>query len=89
MYKRQGEITSTNSVALIFTWASGIEKRGQLDGNKELEEFGVKLKKAVRDTIENGFITGDLISSYNKKDYVKVNYIEFIEKVKEFLYKSL
>lgn len=90
-YRRyqEGEITSTNSVALIFTWASGLEKRGQLDGNKELEEFGVKLKKSVRDTIENGFITGDLISSYNKKDYVKVNYLEFIHKVREFLEKYL
>ncbi|NMW85297.1 NADP-dependent isocitrate dehydrogenase [Peptoniphilus sp. AGMB00490] len=90
-YRRyqKGEIPSTNSVALIFTWASGIEKRGQLDGNKELEDFGVKLKKSVRDTIESGFITGDLISSYNKSEYVKVNYLEFIEKVKEFLDKLI
>lgn len=90
-YRRyqKGEITSTNSVALIFTWASGLEKRGELDGNKDLNEFGIKLKKAVKDTIEAGFITGDLISTYNKKDYVKVNYLEFIQKVKEFLEKSL
>lgn len=86
---KEGEITSTNSVALIFTWASGIEKRGELDGNTRLKEFGEKLKQAVRNTIENGFITGDLISSYNKEKYVKVNYLEFIEKVRESLDKLL
>lgn len=90
-YRRyqKGEITSTNSVALIFTWASGLEKRGELDGNKELQEFGVKLKQAVRETIENGFITGDLVKSYNKENYTKVNYLEFIEKVNEYLKKKL
>lgn len=90
-YRRyqKGEITSTNSVALIFTWAAGLEKRGELDDNIDLKEFGIKLKQAVKDTIENGFITGDLIKSYNKENYTKVNYLEFIEKVKEYLEKSL
>ena len=83
-YRRyqNGEIPSTNSVALIFTWASGLEKLGSLDKNLELEKFGKNLKQAVRDTIESGVITKDLLSSYNKDDYRTVNYLEFIKEVK-------
>lgn len=41
----KGEETSTNSVATIFAWTGALRKRGELDGNKELMEFAVSLKR--------------------------------------------
>ena len=56
----KGEETSTNSVATIFAWSGALRKRGQLDGNAQLEEFGNKLEQATLSTIENGIMTKDL-----------------------------
>ena len=35
----KGEETSTNSVATIFAWTGALRKRGELDGNQELDGF--------------------------------------------------
>ncbi len=56
----KGEKTSTNSVATIFAWTGALNKRGELDGNKELSDFAKKLEQATIATIENGIMTGDL-----------------------------
>lgn len=56
----KGEETSTNSVATIFAWSGALRKRGELDGNKELQDFAGKLEKACIDTIESGQMTKDL-----------------------------
>ena len=53
----KGEETSTNSVATIFAWSGALRKRGELDGNKELQIFADKLEKACIDTIESGEMT--------------------------------
>lgn len=84
-----GEIPSTNSIASIFTWAEGLKKRGELDGNNELEEFGKKIKIATKTCVEDGFITKDLSFSYNREDYTILNYIEFIRKIREYLEKLI
>ena len=42
----KGEETSTNSVATIFAWSGALQKRGELDGNEALVEFGRNLEKA-------------------------------------------
>ena len=57
---REGQTTSTNPVATIFAWSGALRKRGQLDGNAALAEFGDRLEKATIDTIEAGEMTGDL-----------------------------
>ena len=57
---KAGQITSTNPVATIFAWSGALRKRGQLDGNDALAEFGDRLEKATIDTIEAGEMTGDL-----------------------------
>ncbi len=56
-----GEETSTNSVATIFAWTGALNKRGELDGNGELCRFAKQLEDATTRTIEEGFMTGDLI----------------------------
>ncbi len=81
-----GEQTSTNPVATIFAWSGGLKKRGQLDGLKELEEFGDKLEKATIDTIEEGFMTGDLAAIYKgDKEVYKLNTVDFLKKIAEKL----
>lgn len=77
----KGEETSTNSVATIFAWTGALSKRGELDGNKELAEFAERLEKATLKTIEEGYITGDLIPLF-KREGVTVNKLNS----KEFLY---
>jgi isocitrate dehydrogenase len=56
----EGQQTSTNSVATIYAWAGALSKRGELDGNRKLEDFGKKLELACVKTIEEGVMTGDL-----------------------------
>ncbi len=58
----KGEKTSTNAVALIFAWTGALRKRGELDNLLELSDFADRLEKTVIDTIEDGFMTGDLAS---------------------------
>ncbi len=57
---QQGKPTSTNPVASIFAWTTGLKHRGKLDGNDELIQFAEKLEKVCVDTIETGVMTKDL-----------------------------
>jgi len=61
----KGEKTSTNAVALIFAWTGALRKRGELDALPELCGFSDRLEKIVIETIEDGFMTGDLASICN------------------------
>jgi isocitrate dehydrogenase len=56
----KGEKTSTNAVALIFAWTGALRKRGELDGLPLLSGFSDRLEKVVIETIEEGYMTGDL-----------------------------
>lgn len=56
----QGKATSTNPIATIFAWTGGLNKRGELDGIKDLQVFAKKLEKATIDTVEAGEMTKDL-----------------------------
>ncbi len=78
----KGEQTSTNPVATIFAWSGALKKRGQLDNLKELEAFGEKLEKATIDTIEEGYMTGDLAAIYKgDKNVVKLNTEDFLKEI--------
>jgi isocitrate dehydrogenase len=55
-----GKPTSTNPIASIFAWTRGLEFRGKLDGNKELEHFAKTLEKVCVQTVESGKMTKDL-----------------------------
>ena len=86
---RDGQPTSTNSVATIFAWTGALNKRGELDGNAELQEFAKKLEKATIDTIESGTMTGDLALISKLDNVNKVNTLEFIQAIRANLEKSL
>ncbi len=62
----KGEKTSTNPVATIFAWSGALRKRGESEDNKELIAFADKLEKATVGTIEEGYMTKDLISLFSK-----------------------
>ena len=61
----KGETTSTNSVATIFAWTGALRKRGELDGNADLVAFADRLEGATVRTIEEGEMTGDLVSLFS------------------------
>ncbi len=84
---RAGEKTSTNPVATIFAWSGALNKRGEKDGVKELCAFANRLERAVKHTINEGFITGDLKALYQKEGTVPVvlNSQEFLKKISENL----
>ena len=83
----KGEETSTNSVATIWAWTGALAKRGELDGNQPLVDFAKKLEKATMDTIESGYMTGDLIPMFHREGItpVKLNSRRFLEKIAEKL----
>ena len=79
----KGEETSTNPVATIFAWTGALNKRGELDGNKELCDFAKRLEKATIKTIEEGEMTGDLVSLFNKEGVTakKLNSEDFLKAI--------
>ena len=81
----KGEETSTNPTATIFAWSGALRKRGQLDGNAELVCFADRLEKAVIDTIEAGYMTGDLAAISTLENTVKLNTEAFIRRIAEKL----
>lgn len=55
-----GKPTSTNPIASIFAWTRGLEFRGKLDGNQELQNFCKTLERVCVETVESGKMTKDL-----------------------------
>jgi len=82
---QKGEKTSTNPVALIFAWTGALAKRGELDGTSELVEFAHKLEKATLETIESGYMTGDLARIANPAAVKVLDSWEFIAAIKDRL----
>ena len=85
----KGIPTSTNSVATIFAWTGALNKRGELDGNKELSNFAKKLEEATVKTIENGIMTGDLYRLSKMENKKAVGTEEFIAEIRKTLEQSL
>ncbi len=83
----KGEETSTNSVATIFAWTGALAKRGELDNIPALVEFAKKLERATVQTIEEGEMTGDLISLFHAEGIApkKLSSREFLLAVKKRL----
>ena len=82
---REGGETSTNPVATIFAWTGALAKRGELDGNGELTLFAKRLERATLKTIEEGYMTGDLVPLFKKEGVtpVKLNSKEFLQAITE------
>ncbi len=80
---RNGEQTSTNPVATIFAWSGALKKRGELDNVKQLVDFANRLESATTSTIEQGFMTRDLVPLF-KSDGIKItpqNSKEFLQEI--------
>lgn len=86
---QKGEKTSTNPVATIFAWTGALAKRGELDNTPELVDFAKKLEKATLQTIEDGYMTGDIARIAEPKAKAILNSWEYIAEIKKRLEKSL
>ena len=80
-----GERTSTNSVALIFAWSGALRKRGELDDIGALIKFADNLEKTVVETIEGGYMTGDLARICKPKAVQVMDSFAFLDKIGENL----
>ena len=75
----QGEVVSTNPMALIYTWSGGLEKRGELDGNEKLQRFGRMIRESAANVVEaRGIMTADLAKITSKPDPLVVTGHQFI-----------
>lgn len=86
---KDGEETSTNPVALIFTWTGALRKRGEFDSNEDLINFANNLEKATTDLINDGIMTKDIIelSSVGNKRWVNTK--EMLHLISERLEKLI
>ncbi|WP_185860500.1 NADP-dependent isocitrate dehydrogenase [Blattabacterium cuenoti] len=88
---QNGQETSTNPIASIFSWTRGLKHRAILDKNIDLKIFSENMEKTCIDFIESGKMTKDLFQlSY--KDHKKNNYLNtksFIKKLKIFFDKRM
>lgn len=78
----EGGVASTNPLAIIFAWSSALIKRGELDGNAELEAFGKKLQQTTVETVESGIMTADLQKVTTIPNPKIVTGLKFIEIVR-------
>ncbi|MEG1510149.1 MAG: NADP-dependent isocitrate dehydrogenase [Clostridia bacterium] len=87
---KQGEVTSTNSIATIFAWTGALKKRGQLDNNLALVNFAEKLERACIKTIESGFMTKDLAILFKSSEVkaVELDSKAFLQKIASFYEKE-
>ena len=81
----EGEEPKSNPIATIFAWSGALKKRGELDGNKELTDFGERLEKAVIKTVESGIMTADLSRISTLPETKTVNTMDFFKAIKENL----
>eukprot|EP00403_Amphidinium_massartii_P027099 CAMPEP_0178390618 /NCGR_PEP_ID=MMETSP0689_2-20121128/10739_1 /TAXON_ID=160604 /ORGANISM="Amphidinium massartii, Strain CS-259" /LENGTH=1170 /DNA_ID=CAMNT_0020011133 /DNA_START=33 /DNA_END=3541 /DNA_ORIENTATION=- len=50
-----------NPVSCIWAWINGLEHRAKMDSNLELSNFAKNLETAVRETLESGKMTKDML----------------------------
>lgn len=81
----KGEKTSTNPVALIFAWTGALAKRAELDNTPELADFARRLESATIETIEGGYMTGDLAKIAQPAAKQVLDSWQFIDKIAEKL----
>ena len=81
---QKGQTTSTNPIASIFAWTSGLKYRGKFDDNKALIDFCDTLERVCVQTVESGFMTKDLallVGPHQKW----MNTQEFLDKLRDNL----
>jgi len=85
----KGEKTSTNAVALIFAWTGALRKRGELDSLQELSIFSDRLEKIIIETIEDGYMTGDLAAICEPSAKKVLDSTQFLDTLAQRLNKVL
>ena len=86
----EGQVVSTNPMALIYTRGGGLEKRGELDGNEKLQRFGQLIQEAARNVIEaRGIMTADLARITSKPNPLVVTGHQFIALTKAELEQAI
>jgi isocitrate dehydrogenase len=83
-----GKSTSTNPIASIFAWSSGLKYRGAFDNNSALKSFASALEAACVETVESGKMTKDLAACIHNGNPPKDSYLNtvpFIEAIAEKL----
>jgi isocitrate dehydrogenase len=81
---QKGKETSTNPIASIFAWSSGLRYRGQFDNTPDVVAFAERLEKATVGAVEAGFMTKDL-AFLTGKDQQWLTTGNFLNRVAEML----
>lgn len=81
---QQGKPTSTNPIASIFAWTSGLKYRGKFDNNQPLIDFCVTLEQVCVQTVEAGYMTKDLALLVGPQQKW-MNTQDFLDKLRENL----
>lgn len=84
----EGGVASTNPLAIIMAWANALEKRGELDRNQPLQEFGACLQKITIQTVESGIMTKDLKKVTTLPEPHVASDLQFIETVQKKLWEK-
>lgn len=85
---QQGKETSTNPIASIFAWSTGLRYRGSFDNNEALIRFADTLEKVCVDTVEGGTMTKDLAMCIHGEATKREHYVtteQFMESVASLL----
>ncbi len=85
---QEGKPTSTNPIASIFAWSSGLKYRGKFDNNQALIDFCDTLERVCVETVEQGHMTKDLALLVGK-DQKFLTTQEFLDKVVENLEQAM
>ena len=86
-----GKPTSTNPIASIYAWTTGLSHRAKIDSNSELLIFAKSLEQSCIDTVEAGIFTKDLALAHYGKEPDPKKYLitsEFIDKIAQRLEKT-
>mmetsp|Transcript_36753 Transcript_36753/g.69179 ORF Transcript_36753/g.69179 Transcript_36753/m.69179 type:complete len:454 (-) Transcript_36753:2653-4014(-) len=91
VHQKGGE-TSTNSIALIYTWSRGLAQRAKLDGNEKLGRFAAAMEEACVQAVEAGQMTKDLALQIHGKEMKREHYLNteaYIDAVAERLHQKV
>lgn len=89
---QQGKETSTNPIASIFAWTSGLAFRAKFDGNEALAKFAQSLEDVCIATVESGIMTKDLALCVHADATKREHYVTtegFLEAVEKGLVQRL
>ena len=89
---QQGKETSTNPIASIFAWTTGLKYRGQFDGTPDVVAFADTLEKVCVSCVESGKMTKDLALCVHGDSLKREHYLsteQFMDAIAEELSKAL